>query len=306
MGKFIDLTGQRFGKLIVTYRDEDIVCNNGIRRVMWHCHCDCGNETSVRRDALISGKTKSCGKCNNDLTGRRFGRLTVLHRVEVDHFGHVVWKCHCDCGNDVNIMGTNLIQHYTMSCGCLHSEIISGLGEDLIGQKFGKLTVIKLVNISPRKYLCSCECGGKTIVKPGNLKNGHTQSCGCIVSLGQEKINVYLTQHNINFTSEYSTIIDGMNGLARYDFAIFNDNYKIICLIEYHGVQHYQVAYTWNDNEEALIDRQHKDELKRQWAINHHVPLYEIPYWEFDNIEIILKTIIQDIEKTQKTEQNDE
>ena len=35
-----------------------------------------------------------------DLTGKRFGRLTVISRAEKDKFGHPRWLCRCDCGND--------------------------------------------------------------------------------------------------------------------------------------------------------------------------------------------------------------
>lgn len=293
MGKFIDLTGKRFGNLTVMYRDKDIICNNGNHRVVWRCRCDCGNETSIRRDALVSGRTKSCGKCNNDLTGRIFGRLTAIEKVGTDNVGHSIWNCHCKCGNEVKVLASNLIQGYTQSCGCLHSEICSSLGDDLIGQKFGKLTVISLNSVSPRKYLCICDCGGQTVVEPGNLKNGHTQSCGCITSLGQERINAYLVKYKIPFKSEYSVNIKEMKGLARYDFAILNSSKKIISLIEYHGRQHYDVAYSWNDGQDKLLDRQYKDELKRIWAKDNNIPLYEIPYWELENIEQILEKILK-------------
>ena len=162
-------------------------------------------------------------------------------------------------------------------------------------EKFGKLTVVSLFNVSPRKYLCQCECGGQAIVQPGNLKDGHTQSCGCISSLGQEKINAYLSANKIHFKPEYSVPIIGFDGLARYDFAILNSHNKAKILIEYHGKQHYEVAYSWNDSEEDLKDRQRKDELKRQWAKEHNIPLYEIPYWEFENIEIILNEMFSKV-----------
>ena len=296
MGKFINLTGKRFGKLTVIHRDEDIICNNGNHRVVWRCQCDCGNETSVRGDTLVSGRTKSCGKCNNDFKGRRFGRLTAIEKVGTDEVGHAIWKCHCDCGNEVNVLATNLIQQYTLSCGCLHAEICSKQGEDLIGQKFGKLKVLSLVSIAPRKYLCECECGGQTIVEPGNLKDGHTQSCGCIVSLGQEKINTYLTTHKIHFKPEYTTRIAGFVGVARYDFAILNKTNEVQYLIEFHGRQHYEVAYSWNDSVEQLLERQRKDGLKRKWAEENNIPLYEIPYWELDNVNQILERILKTIQ----------
>lgn len=60
MGKFIDLTGKRFGKLTVLNRAPDY--GSGSRRVtMWHCQCDCGKTTNVRGHALRNGHTRSCG-----------------------------------------------------------------------------------------------------------------------------------------------------------------------------------------------------------------------------------------------------
>ncbi len=52
-----------------------------------------------------------------------------------------------------------------------------------IGQKYGKLTVQKFVKNNKRGdrlWFLSCECGGDTIVKTGNLTSGKTKSCGCI------------------------------------------------------------------------------------------------------------------------------
>lgn len=56
MGKLIDLTGQRFGKLTVIKR-------SGTRNRMaeWHCKCDCGNEIYTLSGSLRSGASKSCG-----------------------------------------------------------------------------------------------------------------------------------------------------------------------------------------------------------------------------------------------------
>lgn len=56
MGKFIDLTGQKFGRLTVIKRVE----NKG-KNTYWLCKCDCGNIKSVRVDSLKNGSIKSCG-----------------------------------------------------------------------------------------------------------------------------------------------------------------------------------------------------------------------------------------------------
>lgn len=57
MGRLLDLTGQRFGKLTVI----EFAGHAPNRKTLWKCKCDCGNETLVKTNALRSGATKSCG-----------------------------------------------------------------------------------------------------------------------------------------------------------------------------------------------------------------------------------------------------
>ena len=67
MSKFKDLTGQRFGKLMVVSRADDYIKPNGNKIIQWRCVCDCGNEVVVRGEYLKSGHTKSCG-CNKSIS----------------------------------------------------------------------------------------------------------------------------------------------------------------------------------------------------------------------------------------------
>ena len=67
MSKLIDLTGQRFGRLVVLERGDDYVSPPDLydgsvqRRVQWICKCDCGNTTLVWSESLKNGRTRSCG-----------------------------------------------------------------------------------------------------------------------------------------------------------------------------------------------------------------------------------------------------
>lgn len=62
-----------------------------------------------------------------DLTGQRFGRLTVIKRTGSyeDDSGHTIptWLCVCDCGNGVVVLGNCLRSGNTKSCGCLRKEV---------------------------------------------------------------------------------------------------------------------------------------------------------------------------------------
>jgi hypothetical protein len=69
-----------------------------------------------------------------DLTGKRFGRLVVLRRVEnhITSGGHSVssWLCKCNCGSEVIIRGRRLRRSETRSCGCLRADTMSGIARD--------------------------------------------------------------------------------------------------------------------------------------------------------------------------------
>ena len=57
-----------------------------------------------------------------DLTGNKYGKLTVISRQPNAPHGVTVWKCKCDCGNTTNVRGNNLKSGAVKSCGCLLKE----------------------------------------------------------------------------------------------------------------------------------------------------------------------------------------
>jgi hypothetical protein len=57
-----------------------------------------------------------------DLTGQRFGRLEVKGKSHKNKKGQWLWFCHCDCGNDTIVIGTNLYYGFSQSCGCFQRE----------------------------------------------------------------------------------------------------------------------------------------------------------------------------------------
>lgn len=61
MGRFIDLSGQRFGRLTVMGRAYDYISPTGRPDPQWECECDCGGKLVVRGCHLRNGHTKSCG-----------------------------------------------------------------------------------------------------------------------------------------------------------------------------------------------------------------------------------------------------
>jgi hypothetical protein len=133
MGNFIDLTGQKFGRLTVIEMAEKVRIKN-TTKIYWKCLCDCGNEKNILLGSLRSGRTKSCGclksettkeKNKNkkiDLTGKRYGRLLVIRENGKSKNNNTKWLCQCDCGNETTVTGGNLSYGSVKSCGCLAKE----------------------------------------------------------------------------------------------------------------------------------------------------------------------------------------
>lgn len=302
--KKLNLTGQRFGKLVVVNEGEPHRNPNGRTRVRWNCICDCGNTILVSTDNLRSGHTTSCG-CNanrTNLTGHRFGKLTALELVK-----NKGWKCQCDCGNIIYVEGYNLKNGNTQSCGCLQKQRTSEASfKDLTGHRFGKLTVIERISENNRfnhvQYKCKCDCGNITIVDASNLRQGHTSSCGCIKSKGEAFINAWLTQHHINFIPQYSHdhIFLSSGRRPMFDFAIFNYKKELQCFIEYQGQQHYKAGYGWN-NESNHAEIVRRDNEKRYACAKLGIKLYEIPYWDYDHLDTVLAKVLEGIAKDEAT-----
>ena len=120
-----------------------------------------------------------------DLTGKRFGRLTAIsvNKEISKQKGRTYWNCVCDCGNAKPIMAKHLKGGAIQSCGCLQKERTSETNKkDLTNKKFGKLTAIREYSKDKDgyKWLCKCDCGNECIVSAHNLSIGNTKSCGCL------------------------------------------------------------------------------------------------------------------------------
>lgn len=132
-----------------------------------------------------------------DLSGQKFGRLTVLERAPNKMLPcgqhQIMWKCKCDCGNEVIVRGASLKNGATKSCGCYRGQKsreintidLTGIRMSDYGIKDSKLTVIKRAEdyIDPHgniryQWLCKCDCGNETIVLGTMLRSGRTKTCG--------------------------------------------------------------------------------------------------------------------------------
>ena len=116
--------GQKYNLLTAV---EFVERRNG--KPYWLFRCDCGNEKVIWAGNVTNGHVKSCGCLNRkqaringrktfiDLTGKKFGKLTVISYCE----SNKKWLCQCECGNQCFVSQSNLCRKTksaTVSCGC--------------------------------------------------------------------------------------------------------------------------------------------------------------------------------------------
>ena len=139
-----------------------------------------------------------------DLTGKVFGRLTIVSRADNDKWGEARWLCKCSCGETTIVKGRSLKSGATASYGCYRKEKASSSSLiDLTGKVFGCLTVVSRAESDKRRkarWLCKCSCGKTTIVRGCDLRAGTTVSCGCYK---KELTKKRLTTHSKTNTRPY-------------------------------------------------------------------------------------------------------
>lgn len=139
-----------------------------------------------------------------DLTGKKFGMLTVLEDLDERENGYCVWLCRCDCGNTVKVNTKRLTSGTMISCGCVQKKGVhcGAKPKDLTGQRFGRLVAEYPTDQRNKKgsvsWHCRCDCGNTVDVTADNLLWGGYRSCGCLRKENRKKIAKRL--HHVNGT----------------------------------------------------------------------------------------------------------
>ena len=237
--------------------------------------------------------------------GNTYGYLTVIERGPNNKEGRATWKCKCKCGNEVIVSGKHLRSGNTKSCGCYQKERAAESnmerGGDLTGLRFGKLVVLRFSKFitdkagkRKRVWLCQCDCGNQCEVQGIYLSYGDTNSCGCINSVGNSTINRLLNQKHFLYESEYYFKDFICNSKPyRFDFALFDNNKKLLGLIEYQGDIHFTFRDTGWNTRDKFLERTKRDKIKFDYCQENNIKLYYITY--LDNIEERLEEILSEL-----------
>jgi len=288
MGRFIDLTGEVFGRLKVVKR----LPNDDNNKAVWLCECKCGRTVILSSNLLKFKKYVSCGECGylstgylkkylkkekvrkkrtskiylNNLKDKKFGKITVVEYFGKSKDGHSLWTCKCKCGNIKVILGKSLVSGGTKSCGCLLKK--NGNFKNLNKKIFGKLLVTKHYFKSKNGYMwkCICFCGNEKYILSRSLIAGSTISCGCLSeSLIASEIKKYCVE-KFGAKKEYRIFKNPItNKFLPYDIFIPDGN----VFIEIQGQQHFIFVKRWHKTKEGFDYQKKKDLLKKRFAMKN-------------------------------------
>lgn len=140
-----------------------------------------------------------------DLIGKKFNMLTVISYAGIHHSsGGSLWNCKCDCGKEIITKAHSLRCNQIKSCGCKNTI-------NLLGQKFGKLTVIEFKGSNKYQgstWLCECDCNKIIVINGSSLRSGSSTSCGCsrrnIFTIGEKRND--LTLIKIHDTDKHGNV----------------------------------------------------------------------------------------------------
>lgn len=201
-----------------------------------------------------------------ELIGQRFGKLIVIKEAippeHVKDKSKSYWHCLCDCGNEKNIVGSDLRSGHTKSCGCNNLEY-----EDLSGQKFGRLTVIKRVP-KPEHiiydaiyWLAKCDCENEILAPSSSLKNGKIKSCNCL--------KIESSSHN-NIDNVKLSVIKKIFVMSKYN----DGNLKLEDLIKLIFQNCYYCGIVPNNSVNIFSQVKNNGKSASDFAVEHGTVIY--------------------------------
>ena len=273
--------------------------------------CKCGNEFTTTYSHFKRNNVRQCKHCGWE-NGKGYSRKTLeqfckeVYELEGDGY-RVIGKY---ANTDTNI----LMRHEKCNCefditpACFlrgercpqcawisRKRKMTRTHESFILQieeKFnGEYTVLGKYKTARIKIsMIHNKCGYIWDVAPDALIN-NTRGCPkCASSKGETIISEWLNDNGVKYISQYRLKDCKNKRPLPFDFYLPNQN---LC-IEYDGEFHYKETGLGNN----LKLQQKHDKIKNDYCIKNNIPLMRIPYWEFNNIENILKSHIKTVALT--------
>ena len=260
-------------------------------------HNICGNEFDMTPHNFISGQRckfcqhRSYRKTTEEFKKELFNLVGNEYTLEDEYINgrtKINFR-HESCGQLWNTTPSEILNGYR----CIHCYGNALLSQEefekrVYDQRGDEYSVVgKYINFSTKVSMKHNKCGCIWDVKPSTFLGKESGCPKCNQSKGEIRVEKYLLNNEINYITQmkYADLVGINNMPFSYDFYL--PDYNI--LIEYQGQQH-AYAIDWFGGEEKFKRQKEIDKMKSNYAKEHNIELLEIWYYDFDNIEIILKS----------------
>lgn len=287
-------------KIIKIYRKEKF----GKTRIYVDYICgECGHMwIEVDWESIKRRKTKYCNKCKNrqkkydiDFIEKELIELGFnwLNKEQyIDASSSLETQC-VKCGkiSKANVLNRIIDKRQCKRCAGFDPKGIEEFKKEVYELEKDNYTVLSNAyteSHSTNILIRHNKCGNEYLVSRSNFRKG--RRCPyCNMSKGESRIEYFLTENNLFFEPQktFKGLLGVGNGLLSYDFYLSDYN----LLIEYQG--EYHDGNTTNQTIEEFNIQQEHDKRKREYAEKNDYRLLEIWYWDFDNIEEILKGVFE-------------
>ena len=294
--------GDKVGRWTVLDDVQTVPRKNGKSELKILCRCDCGTERYVLERSLLYGGSVSCGclrkeralEANSpDLTGRQFGELTVIRKVENTKHNSTQWLCKCSCGADYVVQGSLLLTGKRTRCPSkVHEKNYAYV--DITGQRFGRLVAL----YPSRRYdksgsvvwHCQCDCGNEVDVPYNSLMYANQKSCGCQKKEHDQKLKTFLTHvagTSVDMLKSKKVPTDNTTGYK----GVYLIRGKYVAKIVFQKKQYF--LGTYENIEDAAQARREAEEVLFDGVAEHYRKWKEIadtdPEWAEQNpVQVIV------------------
>lgn len=264
--------------------------------------CECGNVFESTLDNLKVRNKQYCNECSNKQIRNRFAKTheqfekEIFNKLGEEYIVLSKYKNtntkvtikHLKCGNIWEVRPASILNQNCKCPKCNAKNIKKTIEQfkkevyDLVENEYEVLG--KYIDAKTSTLMKHNKCGNTWEVKPTNFLTYHSCPFCSSRSRGEEQISNILTSKNILFEREKR--FDNCRGKRKLPFDFYLVDYNI--LIEYDGIQHFKPSF----NEKEFKNIKINDEIKNKYCKENNIKLLRIPYWEFDNIETILKSAL--------------
>jgi len=249
-----------------------------------HEHPSDGHKKSNETNIQKYGRVVNYVKQPEDITGKKYGELTVIKQVSVNP---ARWECYCSCGKTYIVKGTSLRIGKTTNCGCqrkIWAKIRAAeFSSQFIGIKYSKWEVIAIDTNDNDKLICRCDCGTIRSINRPSLIDGRSTNCGCNTPIYKTEEMCRKIIENI---TEYRWPKKKLFKNPETGFYLELDGYckELNMAFEYDGEQHYS-PISFGSGDDLLADRQKRDLMKNECCSQLNIILLRIPFTSKNNLE---------------------